>query len=81
MKPMVISTAYTPIAAGRRRTNHLPTIARLTTDSALCPSPRVSVTVKNNPHGPVTRLIRITSMPSAITMIDMTMRDPRTSIS
>jgi len=32
------------MAASIFRTNHCPTIARLTTDSALCPNARVSVT-------------------------------------
>ena len=37
------------IATVSRRRNHFPTIARLTTDSALWPKPRVSVTKISRP--------------------------------
>ena len=35
MKPTLMTTLYTAIAVSMRRTNHWPTIARLTTESAL----------------------------------------------
>ena len=48
-----------------RRTNHWPTMARLTTESALWPSARVSVTAIASSVNDVTRLIRHTTAPSA----------------
>jgi hypothetical protein len=49
MKPTLIASAYIAIAHVRRRLNHLPTMARLTTERALCPRPRVSVMNTSNP--------------------------------
>ncbi len=43
-----------PIAHVSRRRNHLPTIARLTIDNAVCPKPRVRVTNTNSAIAAVT---------------------------
>ena len=54
------------MAASMRRTNHWPTIARLMTDSALCPIVRVSVVQTASPATVVVWLMNMTTMPSAI---------------
>ena len=43
MNPMLSKIESIPIAMLNRRMNHCPTIVRLTTESALCPNPRLSV--------------------------------------
>ena len=68
-----------PIAHVKRRWNHLPTIARLTIESAVWPRPRVKVTATSSGSTPDTWLIASTTTPSRIAMAVSTTRDPRRS--
>ncbi len=80
IKPIATSTANIPIAKFNRRANHLPTSARLTTDSALCPNARVSVNVTNNTGSEVVRLIATTAAPNANVTKVITNRGPARSV-
>ncbi len=62
------------------RANHWPTIARLITDSALWPRPRVSVTAIASAQNDSTALIAQTTMPSAAATVVSTIRAPRRSM-
>jgi hypothetical protein len=81
MKPMLMSSEYTAIARVRRARNHFPTIARLTTESALCPSPRVSVISTSIAAIDEARLMAMTTAPSSAAITVSTSRLPRRSIS
>jgi hypothetical protein len=63
-----------------RRTNHWPTIAMLTTDSALCPSARVKVMATANCANEWTQLIKHTTVPSATAITASTTRLPARSM-
>ena len=79
MKPTVITTEYTPMAAESRRANHLPTMVRLTTERALCPRPRVSVSSSSSETTPATALMAITTTPSDAASAVSTSRLPTRS--
>ncbi len=68
------------MAIFNRRANHLPTSARLTTDSALCPNPRVSVMAMHRAVAPAARLIPSTVNPSASAIPVNTTRAPKRSV-
>ena len=68
------------IAMSMRRTNHWPTIARLITDNALWPRPRVSVTAMASAQNDCTPLITTTTAPSARATVVRTTRVPRRSM-
>ena len=65
MNPMLMTMLKTAIAASIVRANHWPIIVRLTTESALCPSARVSVTQIASAANVCVRLIAQTTAPSA----------------
>lgn len=68
------------MAASMRRTNHWPTMARLITDSALCPIVRVSVVHTASPATVVVWLMNMTTTPSATATLVSTTRLPKRSI-
>ena len=81
MKPMLMTMLKTAIARSICRANHCPIIVRLTTDSALCPSARVSVTQTASAANECARLIAHTTQPSASGTAVAITRLPTRSIS
>jgi len=68
-----------PIARLSRRTNQFPTIVRLMTESALCPSPRVRVISTASQRIPLMPLISVTTVPNARATVVRTVRLPNRS--
>ena len=81
MNPTLMTTLKTAIAASIVRPNHWPIIVRLTTESALCPRARVSVTQIASAANVCVRLIAQTTAPSASGTAVAIARLPRRSIS
>ena len=63
-----------------RRTNQWPTIARLITDNALCPNPRVKVTASASAQNDCAALIRPTTTPRTSATAVSTTRVPSRSM-
>ena len=81
MNPTLVTSANTPMAHVSRRRNHLPGIARLTTDSALCPNPRVRVISTSSMAALSMPAIAMTTPPRSSASVVRTIRLPRRSTS
>ena len=80
INPIATSNAKIPIARFNRRANHFPTSAKLTTDSALCPSARVNVSKTNNTPIDRANVIPNTANPNPSATQPITTRAPHRSV-